>query len=119
MCIPQPTSLSRAVGFNCPKIDAFYHVYKTTLETHKFGPNSTWNMDESGITNVQKTVRIVATKRQRQIGKMTSGEWGSTVTIICAVSAAGSYILPMLLFPRKRTDWCCWWTAVGRTAHCL
>ena len=100
--VPQPTSLSRAVGFNRPKVEAFYEVYKSALEKQKFGPNSIWNMDESGITNVQKPVKIIATKGQRQIGKMTSGERGTTVTVMCAMSAAGSYIPPMLIFPRKR-----------------
>ena len=99
---PQPTSLSRAIGFNRPKVEAFYEVYKCALEKQQFAPNAIWNMDESGITNVQKPVRIIATKGQRQIGKMTSAERGTTVTVICAMSAAGSYIPPMLIFPRKR-----------------
>jgi len=33
---------------------------------------------------------------------MTSGERGSTVTIVCAMSAAGQYIPPMMIWPRKR-----------------
>lgn len=60
-------------------------------------------MDESGITNVQKPGKIIATKGQRQIAKMTSAERGTTVTVVCSMTASGSYIPPLLIFPRKRT----------------
>ena len=46
--------------------------------------------------------KILATKGVRQVAKMTSGERGSTVTVICAMSAAGVYLPPMMIFPRKR-----------------
>lgn len=100
--VPQATSLSRAVGFNRAKVEQFNSVYKPLLDGQTFTAQTIWNMDESGITTVQKPLRIIATKGQRQISKMTSGERGTTVTIICAMSAAGNYIPPMLIFPRKR-----------------
>jgi hypothetical protein len=53
-------------------------------------------MDETGITNVQKPGKIVSTKGVRQVSRMTSGERGSTVTVICAMSAAGVYLPPTL-----------------------
>ena len=33
---------------------------------------------------------------------MTSGERGGTVTVVCAMSASGAYVPPLLVFPRKR-----------------
>ena len=59
-------------------------------------------MDETGISNVQKPGPVVATKGVRQVGKMTSGERGATVTVICGMNAAGNYTPPMFIFPRKR-----------------
>ena len=100
--VPQATSLSRAVGFNRAKVEAFFAVYKSVLESQAFNPSTIWNMDESGITNVQKPVKIIGTKGHRQVGKMTSGERGTTVTVVCAMSAAGGFIPPMIIFPRKR-----------------
>ena len=52
------------------------------------------------FTNVP--VNIVATKGIKQVSKMTSGERGKTVTVICAMSAAGTYLPPIMIFPRKR-----------------
>ena len=59
-------------------------------------------MDETGVSTVQKPGKIVATKGARLVGKVTSGERGQTVTAICGMNAAGMYIPPMFIFPRKR-----------------
>ena len=59
-------------------------------------------MDETGITSVHQPGKVVASKGVRQVAKMTSGERGATVTVICAVSAAGAYLPPFMIFPRKR-----------------
>ena len=63
-----------------------------------------WNMDESGLPTVQKPGKILAPKGKRQVGKMTSSERGHTTTVICAVSASGSYIPPLFIFARKRMN---------------
>ena len=100
--VPEATSMSRAVGFNRPKVDQFFTVYEEVLSKNAYGPQSIWNMDETGITNVQKPGKVLATKGVRQVGKITSAERGATVTVICAMNASGSYIPKMLIFPRKR-----------------
>jgi len=61
-----------------------------------------WNMDETGITNVHKPTKILASKSKRQVGKICSGERGNTVTVICAMNAACSYLLPFMIFPCRR-----------------
>ena len=88
---PQGTNLARAVAFNKLKVQQFFHIYREVLETHPFTPVRVWNMDETGITNVQKPGKIMTTKGVRQMGKMTSGESGVTVTAIYAMSAAGQW----------------------------
>ena len=90
---PQGTILARAVAFNKNKVQQFFHVYRG-LETHPFTPARVWNKDETGITNVQKPGKIVATKGVRQVRKMTSEERGAIVTVLCAVSAAGHVHIP-------------------------
>jgi len=59
-------------------------------------------MDESGITNVHTPAKVVASKGRRQISKVTSAEKGRTVTVVCCMSAGGSFIPPMMIFPMKR-----------------
>ena len=83
----------------------FYEVYKDILTAvAKYTANTIWHVDESGITNVQKPCKIQATKGQRQVSKMISAdaERGSTVTVVCTTSAAGQYVPPLMIWPRKR-----------------
>ena len=102
---PEATSISRAVGFNQGQVGIFFKVYKEMLESQKYASTRVWNMDETGITNVQKPTKIIASKGAREVGKMTSGEKGKTVTAVCAMNASGTYLPPMLIFPRKKDGW--------------
>ena len=83
-----------------------FDVYKEILEDGTYDNASIWNTDESGISNVQKHGKIIAMRGSRTVGKMTSGERGQNVTIICGMNAAGQYIrIPhFFLFARKRMD---------------
>jgi len=42
-------------------------------------------MDESGISNVQKPGKVLATKGCKQVSKMTSAERGTLVTVLCTI----------------------------------
>ncbi|XP_041367107.1 uncharacterized protein LOC121381816 [Gigantopelta aegis] len=116
---PEAMNIARAVGFNKPQVSRFFTVYKDVLTKHSYSPLRVWNMDETGISNVQKPVKIIATKGAREVGKMTSGERGKNVTVICASNAAGNYIPPMFIFPRKRmVDALMNSAPTGSTGHC-
>ena len=102
---PEATSINRAVGFNKAQVDNFFEIWRSLLES--FGPldgDRIWNMDESGLTVVHKPGRIVARKGQKQVGKVTSGEKGKTVTIICGMSASGRCLAPFIIYPRKKMN---------------
>lgn len=99
---PEPTSLGRAVGFNKPSVEKFFELYKSELDKNEFSADRVFNMDESGLTVVHKPKKVLAHRGQKQVGKITSGEKGETMTIICAVSASGTYVPPMLIYKRKR-----------------
>jgi len=79
-----------------------FALYKDLLQKHQYKPSQIWNMDESGIFTVHIPGKIVASKGARQVSKITSGERGRTVTVICSMSAAGTFLPPMLIYPRKR-----------------
>ncbi|XP_015123981.1 uncharacterized protein LOC107046042 [Diachasma alloeum] len=59
-------------------------------------------MDETGINVVPDPVKIITEKGQKRVGVLASGERGKNVTVVCAASASGEYILPMFIFPRQR-----------------
>ncbi|KAG5886838.1 hypothetical protein JTB14_005290 [Gonioctena quinquepunctata] len=45
---------------------------------------------------------MYAKKGQKQVGIAISAERGQTYHYLCAVSAAGSYVPPTIIYPRKR-----------------
>lgn len=45
---------------------------------------------------------VLVPKGQKRVGSITSWERGKNITVICAMSAAGIYVLPLFIFQRKR-----------------
>lgn len=53
---------------------------------------------------MQRNSKVLASKGDKQVGKATSGEQGSTTTVFFAFNAAGSYVPPFFIFKRKRMN---------------
>ncbi|CAF4778747.1 unnamed protein product [Pieris macdunnoughi] len=100
--LPQPTSIARATSFNRANVQLFFQNYTAVVDKHKLQGKDIWNVDETGITTVQKPDRVIARRGQKQVSAMTSAERGTLVTIALAGNATGNHIPPMFVFPRKR-----------------
>ena len=101
--MPEPTSLSRASGFNRDQVTRFFNLLDEIMANNDIPPSRIFNMDESGKSVVQNHVsKVIGKKGKRQIGPITSTERGQNVTAIRCMSASGHYVPPGIIFPRIR-----------------
>ncbi|XP_065674201.1 uncharacterized protein LOC136091146 [Hydra vulgaris] len=81
---PEPTSATRAQGFNQASVE-----------------NRVYNVDETGITTVpNKSSKVVAIRGKKQVGCLTSVEYGQLVTVEICMSDSGNISPPLFVFPR-------------------
>ncbi|XP_072171817.1 uncharacterized protein [Diadema setosum] len=101
---PEATSFARAIGFNKTAVGRFFDNVNSVLSENNISPSRIYNVDETGLStspNIAKSDKVVAGKGQKQVGKLTSAEKGQTITAVGCISACGTYVPPMLIFPRK------------------
>lgn len=101
---PEATSMARITGFNKVQVDKFFNLLKEEMLKNEFRAHQIFNIDESGITTVQKPGKILAKRGLKQVGRAVSYEKGMTTTIVCAMSASGVYVPPVMLFRRKNMN---------------
>lgn len=99
----EATSVARAMGFNKVVADQFYELFGGLLDRYKFSPDRIFNCDETGISSVPKCkLKMIASKERKQVGAVTSAERRETITVEICMSAAGSIMPPLFVFPRQR-----------------
>ena len=99
---PIATSLARINGFNKDAVAMFFNNYRRVLIGGEFGPLRIWYCDETGFTTVAKPVKVICTTGVNQVRKASSAERGKNVTALGCMSAVGTFVPPLFVFPRKR-----------------
>jgi hypothetical protein len=88
--------------FSKEKVDKLFDVLTKITDQNNIDASRIYNMDETGLSTVQKPQKILPRKGKHQVGAITSGERGTITTCVCCMSASGNYVPPMLIFKRMR-----------------
>jgi len=104
LTLQRPEKFSGGVlKFNKVQFNKFHNNLKKILEENpELNASRIYNMDESNISTIfTKLPKIVSPKCNLE-SKVVSLNRIQSLTVVCCLSAAGYYVPPALIFPRKK-----------------
>ncbi|KAJ8897007.1 hypothetical protein PR048_002353 [Dryococelus australis] len=70
------------------------------MDWYHFLPNKIFNLDETGISTVLPSPKIIAETGKKQVGQVVARECGELVTVCCIIAANGNSLRPVFVFPK-------------------
>jgi DDE superfamily endonuclease len=96
--VPQELSKARAAKGNPTVIQNHFITFKQLIHEHSLTADKIWNMDECGFNISARLQKVLAQKNTRQVHKTAAGSSKEHISVCPTISAAGTYILPLLIY---------------------
>ena len=99
---PEATCSSRATSFNKQLLQSFKKICKKILENIILIITTSIMPMRQVVVTIQNmgNIKVIACKKDKQVGKINSAERGILVTMPSTVNAIGNAIPPSIAFPR-------------------
>ncbi|CAI2200149.1 7254_t:CDS:1, partial [Funneliformis geosporum] len=101
--IPQELSEARAQRANATIVKDHFDKLKQIIYENSLTAIQIWNMDETGFVIVPKSEKVLARRGARQVHKVSHGNSHEHISLVPTISAAGSYIPPLIIYKGVRT----------------
>ncbi|CAG8622265.1 3393_t:CDS:1, partial [Paraglomus occultum] len=101
--ITQELSEARAQKANATVVKDRFEKLHQIIHEFSLTAAQIWNMDETGFVIIPKLEKVVARKGARQVHKIAHGNSHEHISVVPTISAAGSYIPPLIIYKGVRT----------------
>lgn len=101
---PENTSAARIRALNAENINQFFENYRDVLKKYRFKSSQIYNFDETGLSTVVQSSKVLARRGQKQVGQFAAAERGSQITFGGFISAQGGFLPPVYVFPSKTLE---------------
>ena len=78
----------------------FHNLREVYTQRYNICPQNIFNLDETGVSTVQKPRQIFAQAGTKQVERITSGKRGENVTMCACVNATENTLPPAFVFPQ-------------------
>ena len=97
---PEPTSAAHARGFNKTNANSFFDLLVRIKDEKNITPGRILNVDESGITTLQRRhSTVVSLRGRKKVCTLTSAKCGSLGTAVICSKGVGKEVLTILDCP--------------------
>jgi hypothetical protein len=91
------------LGFTSENVASFFDIYKSELRNVNYQAYRIFNVDETRITTVQhRHSKVITMRGKKEVASLTSVERGNLITAVTCMNASGTYVPPLIVFPRKK-----------------
>lgn len=99
--VPQALTEARAQRANPIIVRDHFQKLNEIFKQHSLTADRIWNMDETGFNIESRLEKVLAKKGSRQVHKISSGNDHSHISVCSTISAAGTYIPPLIIYKGK------------------
>jgi hypothetical protein len=92
-------------SFTSENVARFFGINESQLRQVNHKARRIFKVDATGITIVQyRNSKAISVRSKKEVSSLTSEERGNLITVVTCMNSTGTYVPPLIVFPRKKYD---------------